>query len=171
ALQHAPVATGEGYDPVRGAAVIEAGRAFLDLAIPLEDSSWHDIEGPADIVPGEPDDYIGRSERGVMFCHNGLHIEVVFDRDHPIGRDDPAGIADIRLEAAITTIVDLEDSVGAVDAEDKLLGYRNWLGVIRGDLEASFVKGGKEQTRTLAVDVQITCADGSEMVLSGRSLL
>src|SRR5690606_22525841 len=115
--------------------------------------------------------YIGRSERGVMFCHNGLHIEVVFDRDHPIGRDDPAGIADIRLEAAITTIVDLEDSVAAVDAEDKLLGYRNWLGVIRGDLEASFVKGGKEQTRTLAVDVQITCADGSDLVLAGRSLL
>ena len=171
ALPHAPAATGEGYDPARGAAVIEAGRAFLDIALPLEDGSWHDIAGPGDITLSESDDHIGRTKRGLMFCHNGLHIEVVFDREHPIGRDDAAGIADIRLEAAITTIVDLEDSVAAVDAEDKLLGYRNWLGVIRGDLEAVFEKGGKSLTRKLADDVRVTCKDGSELVLSGRSLL
>ena len=106
-----------------------------------------------------------------MFCHNGLHIEVVFDREHAIGREDAAGIADIRLEAAISTIVDLEDSVAAVDAEDKLLGYRNWLGVIRGDLSASFEKDGKPHTRTLEDDVRVTCADGSELLLPGRSLL
>src|SRR5690606_1470830 len=126
ALPHAPAATGEGYDPSRGAAVIAAGRAFLDIALPLEEGSWHDIAGPEGIVPCEPDDYSGRTGRGLVFCHNGLHIEIVFDREHPIGRDDAAGIADIRLEAAITTIVDLEDSVAAVDADDKLLGYRNW---------------------------------------------
>ena len=171
ALPAAPAAAVPGYDPARGAAVIEAGRAFLDIALPLEDGSWHDITGPDDIPLCEPDDYIGRTVRGLMFCHNGLHIEVVFDRGHPIGRDDPAGIADIRLEAAISTIVDLEDSVAAVDAADKLLGYRNWLGVIRGDLEAVFEKGGKPLTRKLEPDVHVTCADGSELILPGRSLL
>jgi len=171
ALPHAPPAQGPGYDAARGAAVIEAGRAFLDLAVPLEAASWHDIIGPDDLPLCEPTDYIGRTARGLMFCNNGLHIEVVFDRDHPIGRGDTAGIADIRLEAALTTIVDLEDSVAAVDAEDKVLGYRNWLGVIRGDLEATFDKGGKPLTRTLEDDIRVKCADGSELVLKGRSQL
>ncbi len=171
ALPHAPVAAGPGYDAARGTAVIEAGRAFLDIALPLAEGSWCDIGGPDEIVLCEPDDHLGCTERGQMFCHNGLHIEVVFDRAHPIGRGDAAGIADIRLEAAITTIVDLEDSVAAVDAEDKLLGYRNWLGVIRGDLEAEFEKGGKSLTRKLADDVKVTCTDESELTLSGRSLL
>ena len=171
ALPAAPVATGPGYDPARGAAVIEAGRAFLDLALPLEEVSWSDIAGPEDILLCEPTDYLGRTAMGLMFCHHGLHIEVVFDRAHPVGRDDPAGIADVRLEAAISTIVDLEDSVAAVDAEDKLLGYRNWLGVIRGDLEAVFDKGGKQIARKLEDDVRVTCADGSELALPGRSLL
>jgi len=171
ALPHAPAATVAGYDPARGAAVIEAGRAFLDIALPLEDGSWEDISGPADLTLCEPDDYIGRTAQGLMFCHNGLHVEVVFDREHPIGRDDPAGMADIRLEAAISTIVDLEDSVAAVDAEDKLLGYRNWLGAIRGDLEATFEKGRKTLTRKLEDDVYVSCADGSELALPGRSLL
>jgi malate synthase len=106
-----------------------------------------------------------------MFCNNGLHLEVMFDRDHPVGRDDRAGIADVRLEAALTTIVDLEDSVAAVDAEDKLLAYRNWLGVIRGDLEASFDKGGKPLVRKLEDDVTVTCPNGREIALPGRSLL
>jgi malate synthase len=171
ALPAAPPATRPGYDPARGAAVIEAGRAFLDIALPLEDCSWHDISGAENLPLCDPTDYIGRTAGGPMFCHNGLHIEVVFDRQHPIGRDDPAGIADIRLEAAISTIVDLEDSVAAVDAEDKLLGYRNWLGVIRGDLEATFGKGGKSLIRKLDDDVRVTCKDGSELVLPGRSLL
>jgi len=171
ALPHAPAATMPGYDPARGAAVIEAGRAFLDLALPLEDVSWCDISGPEDVALCEPHDYIGRTDRGLMFCHNGLHIEVVFDGDHPVGRGDRAGIADIRLEAAISTIVDLEDSVAAVDAEDKLLGYRNWLGVIRGDLQATFDKAGRPMTRKLDEDVRVACAGGDELVLPGRSLL
>jgi len=171
ALPHAPAASTPGYDPARGKAVIEAGRAFLDLALPLIDGSWHDIAGPADIALCEPGDYLGETATGRMFCHNGLHIEVVFDRDHPVGKDDAAGIADIRLEAALSTIVDLEDSVAAVDAEDKLLGYRNWLGVIRGDLEATFDKGGNAITRRLEDDVSVTCQDGAELTLKGRSLL
>ncbi len=171
ALPHAPPAQGESYDPARGAAVIEAARAFLDLALPLHDDSWSDIAGPQDIDLREPESYIGRTAEGLMFCNNGLHIEVVFDSNHPVGRGDPAGIADVRIEAALTTIVDLEDSVAAVDAEDKLLGYRNWLGVIRGDLEATFQKSGQALTRKLADDISVTCPDGTERVLSGRSLL
>jgi malate synthase len=172
ALPAAPPATRPGYDPERGAAVVEAARAFLDRAVPLKDESWCDILGPRDLPLCDPQQFIGRTASGLMFCNNGLHIEVVFDREHPIGRDDPAGIADVRLEAAISTIVDLEDSVAAVDAEDKLLGYRNWLGVIRGDLEATFEKDGKALNRKLNDDVRVTCTGGgSELVLPGRSLL
>jgi malate synthase len=171
ALPHAPPPNGPGYDPARGAAVIEAARAFLDLAVPLASGSWADISGPGDLELCEAEQFIGRTARGLMFCNNGLHIEVVFDREHPVGRNDPAGIADVRLEAALTTIVDLEDSVAAVDAEDKLLTYRNWLGVIRGDLEATFEKGGRTLTRRLADDVKVTCPDGHELALSGRALL
>src|SRR5690606_5440407 len=133
--------------------------------------SWADISGPGDLELCEAEQFIGRTARGLMFCNNGLHIEVVFDRDHPVGRSDPAGIADVRLEAALTTIVDLEDSVAAVDAGDKLLGYRNWLGLMRGDLEATFDKGGTQTTRTLAGDIQVACPDGTELKLPGRSLL
>src|SRR5690606_12855013 len=171
ALPHAPPPNGPGYDPARGAAVIEAARAFLDLAVPLASGSWADISGPGDLELCEAEQFIGCTARGLMFCNNGLHIEVVFDREHPVGRNDPAGIADVRLEAALTTIVDLEDSVAAVDAEDKLLTYRNWLGVIRGDLEATFEKGGRTLTRRLADDVKVTCPDGHELALSGRALL
>jgi malate synthase len=170
ALPKAPPAL-SSYSAERGAAVIEAARAFLDVAVPLLDMSWSEIGGPEDLDLCDPSQYLGRTEKGRVFCNNGLHIEVVFDPEHPVGRDDPAGIADVRLEAALTTIVDLEDSVAAVDAEDKLLGYRNWLGVIRGDLEASFEKGGQSLTRKLADDVAVVCADGSTFTLSGRSLL
>jgi len=170
ALPDAPAAASQ-YSAERGAAVIEAGRAFLDLAVPLADLSWCDISGPEDLYLCDPGQFIGRTQGGLMFCNNGLHIEVVFDREHSIGKGDAAGIADIRLEAALTTIVDLEDSVAAVDAEDKLLGYRNWLGVIRGDLAATFDKGGEALTRKLADDVRVTCASGTELILPGRSLL
>jgi malate synthase len=170
ALPDAPRAMSR-FSAERGAVVIAAARAFLDLAVPLADASWCDITGPEDVDLCEPGQYVGRTARGLMFCNNGLHIEVVFDREHPIGREDVAGIADVRLEAAPTTIVDLEDSVAAVDAEDKLLGYRNWLGVIRGDLEAGFEKDGKPRTRALEDDVRVTYGDGTELLLPGRSLL
>ncbi|MBT2134416.1 malate synthase G [Croceibacterium sp. LX-88] len=171
ALPQAPAAEVSGYDPKRGEAVIAAARAFLDLAVPLEDTSWSEIAGPESLPLCEPSQYVGSTEKGLVFCHNGLHIEVVFDREHMIGRGDPAGIADIRLEAALTTIVDLEDSIAAVDGEDKLAAYRNWLGVIRGDLEASFDKGGKTMRRSLEDDLTVTAADGTGIALSGRSLL
>ena len=171
ALPLAPAAAGSGYDAERGAAVIDAARAFLDIAVPLIDRSWSEIAGADDLDLCEPEQLVGRTAKGLMFCNNGLHLEVVFDREHPIGRDDRAGIADVRLEAALTTIVDLEDSVAAVDAEDKLLAYRNWLGVIRGDLEASFDKGGRQLVRRLEDDVAVTCSDGREIALPGRSLL
>ena len=171
ALPYAPRAQGPGYDPARGAAVIAAARAFLDVAVPLFDRSWSKIAGPGDLDLGDPLQLIGPTARGVMFCNNGLHIEVVFDREHPVGRDDAAGIADVRIEAALSTIVDLEDSIAAVDAEDKLAAYRNWLGVIRGDLEATFDKGGQLLTRELEDDIAVTAADGSEIELRGRSLL
>jgi len=167
----APPAAGPGYDPQRGAAVIAVARAFLDVALPLDDVSWSEIEGPEGLPLCDPDQYIGRTARGLMFCNNGLHIEVVFDPEHPVGRGDAAGIADVRLEAALTTIVDLEDSIAAVDAEDKVAAYRNWLGVLRGDLEARFDKGGKPMTRRLADDIAVTCPDGSELTLPGRSVL
>jgi len=163
--------TGSGYDKARGARVIEAGRAFLDLAVPLAGMSWAEIAGSEDVTPDDATQFVGRTSKGLVFCNNGLHIEVVFDREHPIGSTDAAGIADIRLEAALTTIVDLEDSVAAVDAEDKLAAYRNFLGVIRGDLEASFTKGGRRLTRRLEDDIPITCADGKQAHLTARSLL
>ncbi len=171
ALPHAPPARGSGYDPARGAAVIAAARAFLDIAVPLENMSWSDIEGAEGLPLCDPDQFVGRTAKGLVFCNNGLHVEVVFDPAHPIGSGDRAGIADVRLEAALTTIVDLEDSVAAVDAEDKLAGYRNWLGVLRGDLEASFEKGGKRQTRSLSEDIPVRRADGGEALLPARSLL
>src|SRR5690606_31966114 len=159
------------YDAQRGAAVIAAARAFLDVALPLDGLSWSAIEGPERLPLCDPQQYIGRTARGLMFCNNGLHIEVVFDREHSIGRGDAAGIADVRLEAALTTIVDFEDSIAAVDAADKVAAYRNWLGVLRGDLEASFDKGGKPMTRRLNDDIAVSRADGSVLTLPGRSLL
>ena len=172
ALPAAPAAQGKGYDTARGAAVVAAGRAFLDLAIPLEgDGDWVEWDG-GDLPPlCDPAQFLGRGENSLLFANNGLHIEVVIDPNHPVGATDRAGIADIVLESALTTIVDLEDSVAAVDAEDKLRAYRNWLGLMRGDLTASFAKGGETLTRSLEPDRTFTKADGSEYTLPGRSLL
>ena len=158
-----------GYDPERGAQVIAWARAFLDKAVPLATGSWADLSGTPELA--DPTLLAGRAGENYLFRHNGLHIEVVIDREHPIGKTDPAGIADVLLESAITTIVDLEDSIAAVDAEDKVAAYANWLGLMRGDLEDTFVKGGKSMTRRLNDDRHYTAPDGSDLVLRGRSLL
>lgn len=159
------------YDKARGQRVVAWAKDFLDRAVPLKSGSWADLTDPNAIALRDPDQYVGQSENGRLFRHNGLHIEVVIDRNHPIGRDDPAGIADVILESAITTICDLEDSVAAVDAEDKVAAYTNWLGLMRGDLTASFAKGGATLTRTLDADRRYTAPDGSEITLPGRALL
>jgi malate synthase len=146
-----------GYDQTRGDAVIKAVRAFLDSAIP----GWQ-----AALEGGSSEYLVAARDSGYLFRNNGLHIEVVIDRNHSVGATDPLGIADVLLESALTTICDLEDSVAAVDAADKLLAYSNWLGVIRGDLSESFEKGGKTLTRRLNPDRQ-----WGDRTLPGRSLL
>jgi malate synthase len=158
------------YDAARGARVVARAKAFLDEAVPLATGSWGDATD-ADAPLAEPSQEVGRTARGRLFRHNGLHVEVVIDRSHPIGATDPAGIADVVLEAALSTIVDLEDSVAAVDAADKTAAYRNWLGLMRGDLSETFDKGGRSLTRELAPDVEVTRADGTKVTLPGRSLL
>jgi malate synthase len=158
-----------GYDPERGSQVIAWAKAFLDKAVPLASGSWATLAGEP--VLADPALLVGRAGDNYLFRHNGLHIEVVIDREHPIGRTDPAGIADVILESAITTIVDLEDSIAAVDAEDKVAAYANWLGLMRGDLEDTFEKGGRTLTRRLNDDRRYVAPDGSELVLRGRSLL
>ena len=166
-----PGATGQsGYDPVRGAAVIAWARSFLDRAVPLADGTWADFDGGTPQLR-EPNQLVGRAGGNLLLRHNGLHIEIVIDRDHRIGREDKAGIADILLESAVTTIVDLEDSIAAVDAEDKSEAYANWLGLMKGGLEAQFDKGGRTLTRTLAADRTYETPDGGTITLAGRSLL
>ncbi|WP_244624567.1 malate synthase G [Sphingomonas sp. So64.6b] len=180
-----------GYDADRGANVIERAKAFLDEAVPLANWSWDSVASLS-VVDGvltgrglltgqlpalaDPSAFAGyRGDPGnptaLLLRHNGLHIEVVIDRNHPIGRDDPAGIADVLLESALTSIVDLEDSVAAVDADDKVLAYGNWLGLMRGDLEESFTKGGRSVTRRLSDDRDYAAPDGGKLTLPGRSLL
>jgi len=153
----APPARPGGYDKDRGAAVIAAARRFLDSAIP----GWQ-----AALDGGSCEHLVARRDGGYLFRNNGLHIEIVIDPASPVGQDDPLGIADVILESALTTICDMEDSVAAVDAGDKLDAYRNWLGVIRGDLADTFEKGGKAVTRTLNPD-----RDWGSVILPGRSLL
>jgi malate synthase len=169
ALDAAP-AQGKGYDPVRGAAVIAQGRKFLDQALPLAAGSWADVDS-AEVTLADPSQFVGTTAKGRLFKSNGLHIEVVVDPSSQVGSTDRAGIADIVLEAAITTICDLEDSIAAVDAEDKTLAYANWLGVIRGDLTDTFEKGGQILTRALEADKAVTLAGGEQVSLPGRSLL
>ena len=188
-------AVGEGYDAARGSRVVAWTREFLDRAVPLEHGSWWDINAIHltpdgqhvvfwwhDIVQttfpmGDPPSpfvgYKGSIEKpsALLFRNNGLHIEIVLDRQHPIGKDDPLGIADVILESALTTIVDLEDSIAAVDAADKVEAYANWLGLMKGTLEASFDKGGQTLTRKLEADRTYTAPNGGELVLPGRSLL
>ena len=169
-LDAAPAKPG-GYDEERGAAVIAEGRRLLDEIVPLASEGWADLADLDAIELADPAQHIGRTDRGPLFRHNGLHIELVVDPDSQVGRTDRLGIADIVFEAALTTIADCEDSVAAVDAEDKLVAYRNWLGIMRGDLSESFEKGGRTVTRELASDVVWTDGKGEQHSLPGRSLM
>jgi malate synthase len=152
----APAAKTGGYDVARGAAVIVRAKAFLDEAVP----KWRD-----DVHR------VAVNGNRKLFQHNGLYIEIVFDRESAIGRDDPDGVSDVILESALSTIVDLEDSVAAVDAEDKVQGYRTWLGLMKGDLTATFDKSGKSMTRALEPAREWKGLDGKPFTLHGRSLL
>ncbi|MBY4636131.1 malate synthase G [Sphingopyxis sp. XHP0097] len=166
----APPARPGGYDADRGAAVIARAKAFLDEAAPLADGKWADWQG-GQLTLADPSQWVGSKPGGILLKHNGLHIELAIDPDHPIGKTDPAGIADVILEAALTTIIDLEDSVAAVDGEDKILGYSNWLGLMRGDLTESFDKGGKTVTRAMVPDREWTSPEGTRFALHGRSVM
>ncbi len=176
------VPAGKGYDPVRGAEVIAWAKAFLDKSVPLAGGSWTQAGALSvengQLVPALKDPSALAGYRGdaaapsaVLLKHHGIHIELVIDRSHAIGKDDPSGVADLVLESALSTIVDLEDSVAVVDAEDKVEAYRNWLGLMKGDLEATFDKGGRSMTRALEEDRRYTAPKGGELVLPGRSLL
>ena len=167
----APPAKPGGYDEERGAAVIAEGRRLLDEIVPLASGGWSDLADLDAIELADPAQHIGRTDRGPLFRHNGLHIELVVDPDSQVGKTDRLGIADIVFEAALTTIADCEDSVAAVDAEDKLVAYRNWLGIMRGDLSEIFEKGGRTVTRELASDVVWTDDKGAQHSLPGRSLM
>jgi malate synthase len=179
-----------GFNKIRGARVVAKARTILDDAVPLAKGSHADatvygcpngaltvtlkdgfhtgLKDPAAFVgykgdPTRPD--------VVVLKHHGLHIELIIDRARPIGKDDAAGIADVVVEAAITTIQDCEDSIAAVDAEDKVLAYRNWLGLMKGDLRDTFEKSGRTMTRALNPDRQYTRPDGGSLSISGRSLM
>jgi malate synthase len=167
----APAARPGGYDEERGAAVIAEARKLLDEILPLASGSWKDLDSLDTLELADSSQQVGQTYKGPLFRHNGLHIEIVVDPDSQVGKTDRLGIADVNFEAALTTIADCEDSVAAVDAEDKLTAYRNWLGVIRGDLEESFEKGGKTHTRKLVGDKIYTGSDGGEHGLPGRSLM
>ncbi|MBA4804598.1 MAG: malate synthase G [Brevundimonas sp.] len=171
-----------GYDAARGARVVARAKAFLDEAVPLAEGSHAGATGYAVVegrlVPAlrDPAQLVGwrgdaAAPEAVLLSHHGLHVELVLDRGRPVGAGDPAGLADVVLEAALTTIVDLEDSVAAVDATDKVAAYRSWLGLMRGDLVETFAKGDRQVTRALAEDRDYAAPDGSTLTLPGRSLL
>jgi malate synthase len=180
--QDGDLAAGKGYNEKRGAAVIAFARGVLDQAAPLASGSWKDVTSIAinngKLEPALKDasqfkGYTGDASapKTVLLVHNNLHIEIHLDRSTPIGKSDKAGISDVVLESAITTIMDCEDSIAAVDAADKADAYRNWLGLMNGSLSASFEKGGKTLERRANPDREYTAADGAALTLPGRSLL
>jgi malate synthase len=174
-----------GFDDGRGARVVARAAVFLDEVFPITDTSHAKasrysvengalkIDGAALILPEAFAGYTGPADAPdtVLLRNNGLHVELVFDSSHPIGKTTPSGLADIRLESAMSAIIDCEDSVACVDAEDKVLAYANWLGLMQGDLKETFEKGGKAMTRRLNPDRTYTAPDGSDLTLKGRALL
>jgi malate synthase len=171
-----------GYDPVRGGRVIQWAKGFLDRAVPLASGHHADVEryqikdgklSPALADPSLFAGYRGSAEApsAILLSHHGLHIEIQIDRNHPIGKSDKAGVADILMESAVTTIADLEDSIAAVDGADKVAAYANWLGLMRGELEATFEKSGRALTRRLEPDRVYTAPNGGQVTLPGRSLM
>ncbi|MEL6125825.1 MAG: malate synthase G [Pseudomonadota bacterium] len=181
---------GKGYDPERGAQVIGWAKRFLDQALPLAGGSHMDVtryfvDGGALMVDGaagitglaDPAQFAGYTlteggEIDRIFCtRNGLHVGLVIDRSTQVGGADPSGVSDVLLEAAVSTIMDCEDSIAAVDADDKVVAYANWLGLMKGDLEESVTKGGKTFTRALSGDVRFTTPDGETTSRKGRALM
>ena len=188
--QAGDLAAGKEYNSKRGAAVIEFARNFLDQAIPLSSGSHKDTTAYA-IVNGEVEATLQNGSKAslqnpalfvaytgntaapasLLFLHNGLHFDVVIDKTSAIGAQDPAGIKDVIMEAALSTIMDCEDSVAAVDGEDKTLVYQNWFGLMQGSLAEEISKGGKTFTRRMNADRVYTGKDGQAITLPGRSLL
>jgi malate synthase len=181
---------GRGYNPARGELVIERANAFLDASFPLAGGHWRDVtrlavadgrlavelDGGTATNLADPDAFAGyREDSGVLtsvlLVHHGLHADLLVDPEHPIGRQHRAGVRDVVLESAVSTIMDCEDSVAAVDAEDKARVYGNWAGVMKGTLGIAFEKGGERLERRMNPDRVYRAPDGSEKVLHGRSLL
>jgi malate synthase len=182
---------GSSYNQVRGDKVIAYARKFIDDAVPLSSGSYTDATGftvddgqlvvhlhgeSSSTGLADPDQFVGytgaaESPTSVLLLNNGLHLEILIDPESPIGQTDAAGVKDVVLESAVTTIIDFEDAVSAVDAEDKVRAYRNWLGLNRGDLTAEVSKDGDSFVRVLNQDRHYTAPDGSEFLLPGRSLL
>ena len=177
---------GGGFDAERGARVVAAAKAHLDVAVPLDGAKWADVTAvnvtddvatftTADGIATLADEGqlvgFGAEQCSFLFVKNGLHIEVRIDADHPIGATDPASICDVQVEAAVSTIMDCEDSVAAVDGEDKVLAYSNWLGLMQGNLSETVTKGGKSFKRVLADDRVFHGVGGDTVTLKGRSLM
>ncbi|GAA5147150.1 malate synthase G [Microbacterium pseudoresistens] len=184
------LARGKGFNPARGAAVIAYGRELLDDIAPLQEGSHAEstgytvVDGALRVARGDkpatgladPSAFAGytgdaAAPDAVLLVHHGLHVEIVIDRESTIGATDAAGVSDLVIESAVTTIMDLEDSVAAVDAEDKVLGYRNWRALMRGELSAEVSKGESRFTRRMNPDRTYTTPDGGTLTLPGRALL
>lgn len=180
---------GKGYNPVRGAEVVKYAKNFLDANFALAEGQYADVtgfkveDGKLVILQGDKTTSLAQPEKfagflgdaanptGILLKNNGLHAEIQIDPSSHVGKDDPAGIKDVLMEAAVTTIQDCEDSVAAVDAEEKVEVYRNWFGLMKGDLKDSFEKNGKQTTRTMNPDREYTAPDGGKITLHGRSVM